>query len=137
MRRSIALIVSLSAPLLFLAFPINNVAQSDSHGKAHNQNASTPSAGPDCSRGWPTDMAQALLQNAGITGGNKIDFSKSKTVRLVSQKIGKDLYRQVYDVTFTEYSGRKIEAIAIHDASNQECSMSDVQLFVVSQRLGP
>lgn len=82
-------------------------------------------------------MAQALLQNAGITGGNKIDFSKSKTARLASQKIGKDLYRQVYDVTFTEYSGRTIEAIAVHDASNEECSMSDVQLFVVSQRLGP
>ena len=82
-------------------------------------------------------MAQALLQNAGITSGNKIDFSKSKTVRLSSQKIGKDLYRQVYDVTFTEYSGRTIEAIAVHDASNEECSMSDVQLFVVSQRLGP
>jgi hypothetical protein len=70
-------------------------------------------------------MAQALLQNAGMTSSNKIDFSKSKTIRLASQKIGKNLYHQVYDVVFVEYSGRKIQAIAVHDASNEEWSMSD------------
>ena len=132
-----ALTVSLCVPLLFLAFPINNAAQSNSQREVHNRNAAIPAAGPDCSSGWPTKMALALLQNAGMTDSGKIDLSKSKTVRLASQKIGKDLYRQVYDVTFTEYSGRQIEAIAMHEASNEECSMSGVKLFVISQRLGP
>jgi hypothetical protein len=81
-------------------------------------------------------MAFVLLKNEGITTNSKIDFSKTKTVRLASEKIGKDLYHQVYDVIFTEYSGPTIEAIAVHDASHEECSMTGVALFVVSQRLG-
>lgn len=81
-------------------------------------------------------MAFALLKNAGLTNNGKVDFSKTKTVRIASQKVGNDLWDQVYDVTFTEYSGRKIEAIALHEASREECSMSEVKLYVVSQRLG-
>jgi hypothetical protein len=75
------------------------------------------------------------LKNAGITDNDKVDFSKTRTVRIASQRIGRDLYHQVYDVTFTEYSGRTIEAIAVHDASSVECSMTDVKLYVVSQIL--
>lgn len=100
---------------------------------------STPhfSSGPDCSGGWPTSMAFVLLKNAGMTDNGEVDFSKTKTVRIASERIGKDLWRQVYDVTFTEHSGRKIEAIAVHEASREECSMSGVELYVVSRRLGP
>jgi hypothetical protein len=93
------------------------------------------SNGPDCSGGWPTNMALVLMKNAGITNNEKIDFSKTKSVRVASERIGKDLYHQVYDVTFTEYSGHTIEAIAVHDASPEECSMTGVQLFVVSEKL--
>lgn len=91
--------------------------------------------GPDCSGNWPTDMAFVYLKNAGITDNEKVDFSKTKTQRITSQRIGRDLYHQVYDVTFTEYSGRTIEAIALHDVSSVECSMTDVKLYVVSQIL--
>jgi hypothetical protein len=80
-------------------------------------------------------MAFVLLKNAGITNNDKIDFSKTKTVRLASEKIGKDLWHQVYDVTFTEYSGRTLEAIAVHDASQEECSITGVELYIVSQHL--
>lgn len=92
-------------------------------------------AGPDCSGGWPTAMTFVLLKNAGITDNEKVDFSRTKTVRLASEKIGNDLYRQVYDVKYTEHSGRIIEAIAVHEASNEECSMTEVELFVVSQHV--
>jgi hypothetical protein len=94
-----------------------------------------PSQGPDCRGSWPTVMTFVLLKDAGITNNEKIDFSKTKTVRLASEKIGKDLFHQVYDVVYTEYSGRTIEAIAVHDASYEECSMTGVELFVVSQHL--
>jgi len=76
-----------------------------------------------------------LLKNAGITDNGKVDFSKTKTVRVASEKIGNDLWHQVYDVVYTEHSGRTIEAIAVHDASQEECSMTGVDLYVVSQRL--
>lgn len=93
---------------------------------------------PDCTGvdQWPTSMAFVHLKNAGITDNNKLDFSKTKTVRLASEKIGKDLYRQVHRITFIEKSGNTIEVITVNEASKEECSMSDVDVFVVSQHLG-
>ena len=81
-------------------------------------------------------MALAQLKNAGITDPTKIDFAKTKTVRLASEKIGKDLYRQVHRVTFTEKSGTVIEVITLNNVSSQEGSESQVEVFVVAKRLG-
>ncbi len=85
---------------------------------------------------WATSMAYTNLKNARLIDSDKVDYKKTKTVRLASEKIGKDLFRQVHQVVFTERSGRKIEVITVNDASSQECSMSGVQVFVVSQQLG-
>lgn len=93
--------------------------------------------GPDCSGRWPTNMTFVHLKNAGLADNSNIDFSKTKTSRLASEKIGKDLWHQVYRVTFTKKSGETIEAIAVHDASLEECSMSGVEVFVVSSHLNP
>ncbi len=82
-------------------------------------------------------MAFVHMKNAQLTDNRSIDFSKTKTVRLASEKIGKDLWHQVYRVTFTKNSGDKIEVIAVHDASSAECSMSGVEVYVVSGHLGP
>ena len=93
---------------------------------------------PDCTGvdRWPTVMAFAQLKNSHITDNSKVDFTKTKTVRLASEKIGEDLYRQIHHVTFTEKSGKTIEVITVNDASNIECSMSDVDVFVVTEHLG-
>jgi len=85
---------------------------------------------------WATSMAFVNLKNARLTDNDKLDFKKTKTVRLASEKIGKDLFRQVNDATTTEKSGRKIEVVTVNDASSEECSMSGVQVFVVSHQLG-
>jgi hypothetical protein len=93
---------------------------------------------PDCTGvdRWPTSMAFVHLKNAGLTDNNKLDFTKTKTIRLASEKIGKDLFRQVHYIIFTEKSGNTIEVITSNEASNEECSMSGVDVFVVSQHLG-
>ncbi len=95
-------------------------------------------AQPECTgvERWPTSMAFVHLKNAGLTDNDKLDFSKTKTVRLASERIGKDLYRQIHHVVFTEKSGATIEVITASDASNEECSMSGVEVFVISRRLG-
>jgi len=93
---------------------------------------------PDCSSvdAWATSMAFVHLKNAGITDNAKVDFTKTRTVRLASQKIGDDLYRQIHRVRFTEKSGQVIEVITSNDASSVECSMSGVDVFVISRHLG-
>ena len=95
-------------------------------------------ADPDCSgvERWATTVAFVHLKNAGLTNNDKIDFTKTTTVRLASEKIGKNLYRQIHFVVFTERAGGTIEVITNNDASNEECSMSGVEIYVVSKRLG-
>ena len=82
-------------------------------------------------------MTFGHLKNAGLVDNVSVDFSKTKTVRLASEKISKNLWHQVYHVTFTKTSGEVIEAIAIHDASSEECSMTGVEVFVISRHLNP
>jgi hypothetical protein len=93
---------------------------------------------PDCSgpERWPTSMAFVHLKNAGITNNGDLDFDKTKTVRLASEKIGKDLYRQIHLVTLTKKSGEIIQVITNNDASNEECSMTGVEVYLVSTHLG-
>ena len=85
---------------------------------------------------YPTSMAFVQLKNAGVTTNQKIDFTKTKTVRLASEKLGKDLYRQIHRVVFTEKSGKTIEVITVNNVSSEEGSMSEVEVFVISKQLG-
>ena len=91
---------------------------------------------PDCSGAWPTNMAFVHMKNAGLVTNEEIDFNVTKTVRLTSEKIGKDLFRQVYLVTFIRKEGPPLHVLTISDASSDECSMGSVRVFVVSQELG-
>jgi len=93
---------------------------------------------PDCTGvdQWPTNMAFVHLKNAGITTNEKIDFKKTRTTRLTSEKIGNNLYRQIHHVIFTEKAGIKIDFITSNEASSEECSMSGVDVFVVSRHIG-
>ena len=119
---------SMKSALLFITFAL--CLQSNAQSSADKV------GGPDCSGGWPTNMTFGHMKNAGLVDNSSIDFSKTKTIRLASQKIGKDLWHQVYEVTYTKKSGETIEAIAIHDASSEECSMTGVDVYVISRHLG-
>jgi hypothetical protein len=81
-------------------------------------------------------MAFVYLKNAGLTDGTRTDPDKAVAVRLASEQTGKDLFRQIYRVTFPLASGGEIEVITSSEASNEECSMGPVDVFVVSQHLG-
>lgn len=90
---------------------------------------------------WAEGIAYGALKNEGLIDPEKIDFSKTKTSKLASEKIGKDkfyhddLYRQVQNIKYTEKSGSIIEVITISDATKTECSMGDVEVYVVSKHL--
>ncbi|WP_176026126.1 hypothetical protein [Robbsia andropogonis] len=89
---------------------------------------------PACAT-WPTNMAIASLKNAGITDPTRLDESKTNAVLLASEKTGQDLYRQIYNITFFEKSGTKIQVITSSVASSTECSMSGVDVYIVSKKL--
>jgi hypothetical protein len=93
---------------------------------------------PDCTNpdSWPAGVAFTHLKNAGVVNNDSLDFKKTRVTRLASEKIGKDLYRQVHLVRFFKISGEPILAIAINEVSSQECSMSNVDVYLVSSRLG-
>jgi hypothetical protein len=92
-------------------------------------------AAPDCSGpdNWAASMAFVQLKNARILSNEDTDFSKTNVVRLASEQIGKDLYRQVHHVHFTEKTGHSLDVITMNNASHTECSMSGVEVFVVSR----
>ena len=93
---------------------------------------------PDCSgpNRWPANMAFTYMKNAGIVTNDLVDFTKTTSKKLSYEKIGKDLYRQVHLVTFERKDRTLVQAIVWSDASSEECSMGNVQVFVISQTLG-
>ncbi len=95
----------------------------------------TQAASPRCDgpENWAAGMAQATLKNAGLLNPGEIDFPKTRVMRIASEKIGKDLYRQVHRIIYTKTSGGTLEVIAVNDASHTECSESGVEIFVVGQ----
>ena len=72
--------------------------------------AAAPAKSPDCAS-WPTNMALVHLKNAGLIDIPSVIEAQTKAVRLASEKIGKDLYQQVYDITFHTRDGTMIEVI--------------------------
>ncbi|MEM5311265.1 hypothetical protein [Paraburkholderia sp. JHI869] len=92
-------------------------------------------ASPHCAN-WPTDMALIHLKNAGIADPARIDESRTKAVELATEKVGKDRYRQIYDITYHEKSGKEIRVITSSEASSEECSMGRVDVYVVSRKIG-
>ena len=90
---------------------------------------------PDCAS-WPTNMALVHLKNAGLIDIPSVIEAQTKAVRLASEKIGKDLYQQVYDITFHTRDGKTIEVITKSQASSEECSMSGVDVYLVSTKIG-
>jgi hypothetical protein len=63
-----------------------------------------------------------------------VDFSRTSVQQIASQRIGKDLYRQVFKIAFHLKNGRLVQAITVSDASKEECSMSDVTVYRIADR---
>ena len=86
--------------------------------------------GPDC-YSWPMNMSEVWLQNAGIVAIDKLNESKTKITLLASEKKAKGLYTQIYHFIFYDEKGNTYETITKNDASYKECSMSDVDVYLI------
>ena len=90
--------------------------------------------GPDCDS-WPMNISEGWLQNAGIVDVINLDESKTKITLLASEKKAKGLYTQIYHFIFYDSIGNSYEIITNSDASYKECSMSDVDIYLISKRV--
>ena len=78
-------------------------------------------------------MAYTSLRGAGLVDSSMGDSTLTKVTRIASEKIGKDLYRQVHLIEFRNASGKGVTVMTVNDASSRECSMSEVSVYLVSQ----
>ncbi len=90
---------------------------------------------PACAH-WPTTMALVHLKNAGAIDPATLDQAATKATLLAAQPMGRGLYKEIYHVTFRETGGQTVEVLTASFASNEECSMSAVDVWVISKHLG-
>jgi hypothetical protein len=90
--------------------------------------------GIDCTN-WPKNMAFVHLKNEGLIDSKLVNDDKTEVKQLASEKLGTDLYREIYLIKYIEKSGNEIEVITINDTSSEECSMSDVEVFLITKKL--
>ncbi|MCC8402469.1 hypothetical protein LJ655_11300 [Paraburkholderia sp. MMS20-SJTN17] len=83
---------------------------------------------------WPVSMAEATLQNAGLVKAGEFDESRIKTTPISIEKVGKDLYKQVFDIVLHSRSGRDFHVITVNTASSTECSMSGVDVYLIDRK---
>lgn len=95
-----------------------------------------PAKAPDCAD-WPGSIAYGTLKNAGMIDPDQMDFTATKATRLAAEPRGHGLYREVYHITFREKTGKTFDVITTSDASNEECSMSGVDVFIVTAHPDP
>jgi hypothetical protein len=87
---------------------------------------------PDCYN-WPMNMTKGWLKNANITNIYNLDESKTKITLLASEKKKKDLYIEIYHFVFFDKQGNTYEVITQNEASQEECSISDVNSYLISK----
>jgi hypothetical protein len=96
--------------------------------------ASPVLADPNCDgpESWPAAMTHAQLKNDGVLVNDEMDFSRTAVQQIASQRMKKNLYRQVFKIVFHLKNGRLVQAIAVSDASKEECSMSHVTIYRIA-----
>jgi len=89
-------------------------------------------ASPNC-QSWPMNMAEVWLKNNNIIDIQSIDKEKTRSTLLATEKKNGDLYTQVYFFTFYGKDGKSFDVITQSDATTEECSASEVNVFLVSK----
>ena len=86
----------------------------------------------DCHR-YPMNVAQVWLKNSKIVDIKDLNLDKTMGEKLSSEKIKKNLWNNVFRFIFTDKSNNKYELITRNVTSYEECSISDVEIYMVSK----
>ncbi|TOM30018.1 hypothetical protein CGH78_24660 [Vibrio parahaemolyticus] len=94
-------------------------------------NANTPKC--DLPTSWAANMAYVYLTNNNIFSKSEVLHGNTVVVRMASEIVDSDVYRQIHHITFTLKSGRKIAVITSNEASSEECSLGAVDVFLIER----
>lgn len=82
---------------------------------------------------WPMNITEGWLKRSGIIDISDLDEPKTEVKLLASQRKAHNLHTNIYRFVFHAKDGRKFEVITQNDASDEECSMSEVNSYLVSK----
>ncbi|MBS1002926.1 hypothetical protein [Acetobacter thailandicus] len=82
---------------------------------------------------WPLGITWGKLKNEGYVTPE--DYApNSPTAKLLAfGKVKKNLYRQVYLLTYSRKSKKPIYVITTNDVNNEECSAGPVEVFLIEK----
>lgn len=84
---------------------------------------------------FATSTAYVVLKNMNAINPENVDYNRTQTILLSSQKIGDDLYKEIHHIIFYKKNGKPIEVITINDTSSEECSMSGVDIYLINKKI--
>ncbi len=87
----------------------------------------------DLPTSWASNMAYVYLVNNSIFEKSDVLHDNTLVVRMASERVGADVYRQIHHVTFELKSGQKAEVITSNEASSEECSLGAVDVFLIDR----
>ncbi len=79
-----------------------------------------------------TSMALVQLKNSGALDPATLDHTATKVTLLAAQPAGRGVSKEIY----REKGGRTVEVLTSSEASNEECSMSAADVWVISKATG-
>lgn len=101
--------------------------------------AFTAAPQPDCAHpeGWPASVAFGFLRDDSQIDTGRIDGNKTKVTRLASEQTGEDAFVQIHLVQFFgQDSEPVVRVITVNEAASDECSLSSVDVYVVTEKMG-
>ncbi|KAA8995630.1 hypothetical protein FJU30_24020 [Affinibrenneria salicis] len=95
--------------------------------------AASAKAVPNDCHSWPMNMTEVWLKNSGIVDITDLDESKTEITLLASEKKPHHLYTNIFKFMFHAKDGETYEVITKNDASDDECSVSEVDSYLISK----
>ena len=94
---------------------------------------------PDCTGmdDLPAVIGLAQLKTWGTVTTDTIVWKDATSIRVASEQVGADAWRQVHRVKWPLKNGRLVEMVIVSEASARDCSTGNVDILVVTKVATP
>ena len=94
---------------------------------------------PECTSidDLPAVIGLAQLKTWGTVSTDTIVWKDASSIRVASEQIGADAWRQVHRIKFPLKNGRLVEMVIVSEASAKDCSTGNVDILVVTKVATP